>query len=186
MALTTKEYYVYNLIDPRNNSVFYVGKGTGNRAYQHEMAVRRNRDRYSRTEKEKLIGCIVDSGFSVGIVITNTYDNEADALYEEEMQIMSFGIENLTNQVRKGCPTKSERDDSYKAGRFYADAMCKIPDSRVRTNIGDNFGITGASIHNELDEIMPMVKMSKFVKGISDAIEKRFSGAFAPIGGFYG
>ena len=39
---------------------------------------------------------------------------------------------------------------------------------------------------DELDEIITLVEISRFVKGISDAIEKRFSGAFAPIGGFYG
>jgi hypothetical protein len=28
-------YYVYLLIDPRNDKVFYVGKGKGNRVNQH-------------------------------------------------------------------------------------------------------------------------------------------------------
>ncbi|MBD5248406.1 MAG: endonuclease [Barnesiella sp.] len=30
--------YVYALVDPRNNQIFYVGKGTGNRVYQHAQA----------------------------------------------------------------------------------------------------------------------------------------------------
>lgn len=29
-------YYVYALVDPRNKKIFYVGKGKGNRIYQHE------------------------------------------------------------------------------------------------------------------------------------------------------
>lgn len=29
------EYYVYLLIDPETNHVFYVGKGTGNRIFAH-------------------------------------------------------------------------------------------------------------------------------------------------------
>ena len=30
--------YVYVLVDPRNNCIFYVGKGSGNRVYQHVQA----------------------------------------------------------------------------------------------------------------------------------------------------
>ena len=30
------KWYVYQLIDPRNNKVFYIGKGTGNRIHEHE------------------------------------------------------------------------------------------------------------------------------------------------------
>ena len=31
--------YVYTLVDPRDNHIFYVGKGSGNRVYQHAQAV---------------------------------------------------------------------------------------------------------------------------------------------------
>src|SRR5262245_38936376 len=32
------QWYVYRLIDPRNGETFYVGKGKGNRIFQHARA----------------------------------------------------------------------------------------------------------------------------------------------------
>lgn len=34
--------YVYGLIDPRNKELFYVGKGTGDRVFEHEANVKKN------------------------------------------------------------------------------------------------------------------------------------------------
>ena len=44
------QYYVYALVDPRTDQIFYVGKGVGNRVFQH-IAEAENNDVCSTSEK---------------------------------------------------------------------------------------------------------------------------------------
>ena len=56
------QYYVYFLLDPRGDNVFYIGKGIGNRVFNHmEGAIE------DRIESEKLdtIRDIINSGYKV-------------------------------------------------------------------------------------------------------------------------
>ena len=45
--------YVYRLIDPRNGETFYVGKGTGNRIFQHAAGVRLDDDEGDQLRSHK-------------------------------------------------------------------------------------------------------------------------------------
>ena len=56
-------YYVYLLIDPRDNKVFYVGKGKGNRINQHLLGALD--DKTNETEKIKKIREIQNTGLEV-------------------------------------------------------------------------------------------------------------------------
>jgi len=94
------DYYVYALIDPRDNKVFYIGKGTGNRVFSHEIESGKNQ----KSEKSKLqrIREIESCGLSVRRMIVNWGLSESEAFAAEAALINMLncveGIR-LTNEV---------------------------------------------------------------------------------------
>ncbi len=91
-------HYVYLLIDPRTERVFYVGKGQGNRINQHLVgALETNTDEKA---KIKTIREIQDAGLEVGLDILRYGLSENGALEIESTMIDFIGKENLTNIVR--------------------------------------------------------------------------------------
>ncbi|MBF1761052.1 MAG: hypothetical protein HXP25_00470 [Veillonella sp.] len=94
------ECYVYGLIDPRGGKkeIFYIGKGTGNRVFEHERESTSN----PGSEKEKLerIEAIRDAGFEVEKIIINSNLSEEQAFAAEAALINVFRyIGSLTNIV---------------------------------------------------------------------------------------
>jgi len=90
-------YYVYLLTDPRNNKVFYVGKGKGNRINQHLLGALD--DRTNETEKIKRIRDIEKLGLKIKMEILRHELNEGEAFAVESAMIDYLGINNLTNEV---------------------------------------------------------------------------------------
>lgn len=90
-----KEFYVYELVDPRDGSVFYVGKGVGERAHQH---AREARDELIETNKLARIRDIEQSSLNVRVRVIGRYETEAQALSVEATLIhWVYGLTNLTN-----------------------------------------------------------------------------------------
>lgn len=74
-------FYVYALIDPRSNQIFYIGKGTGNRVFSHEAESGKS----PKSEKAKLqrIQEIEGAGNDVKRLIVNWGLTEAEAFASE-------------------------------------------------------------------------------------------------------
>ena len=84
-------YYVYALVDPRNDKVFYIGKGIGNRVFSHEI----ESGKLPESEKKKLqkIRDIEENGYSVKRLIVNW------GLSEDEAFIAEATLINLLNRM---------------------------------------------------------------------------------------
>ena len=82
----SNSYYVYALKDPRSNpaKIFYIGKGTGSRAWNHIINV-------DDTKKGVFIKEIMDSGKEVMVTQLVSDLTEAQALKIESELISSFG-----------------------------------------------------------------------------------------------
>lgn len=87
-------YYVYELVDPRTDEVFYVGKGKGYRIDYHEQEARRGK----QSRKCDRIREIHASGRCVRKRKVAFYEDEADAYLAEWELIQAH--DNLTNDVR--------------------------------------------------------------------------------------
>lgn len=104
--LNPKKYYVYQLIDPRNDEVFYVGKGCGNRINTHEQSAQRGDKNNPR--KTLRIMDIISAGFKVQKFYYSNNLCESDAFDLEKELIKEIGREKLTNHS-SGVETARER-----------------------------------------------------------------------------
>lgn len=101
-------FYVYALKDPRCKPArpFYIGKGTGNRAWEHQLTI-------DDSEKGRLISDILSSGHKVIHTIISDDLTEEQALKIEAELIAAFGIISqggmLTNRVKPNPENISSR-----------------------------------------------------------------------------
>jgi hypothetical protein len=99
-------YYTYLLIDPRSGSVFYVGKGKGNRLSMH--ARRAALGHIDNAQKHKIITQVTSSGLAVREVVFSVHEKEADAYITERALIKAFKNCGIAN-VSGGIVTNDER-----------------------------------------------------------------------------
>lgn len=97
MRQEKKRFLVYALIDPRDGSVFYYGKGTSSRPRSHVSEYRSGR--ISNPRKHAKIGAILDAGFKVKVRVVAQGLTSAGALALER-KLIAENFSEITNWWR--------------------------------------------------------------------------------------
>ena len=89
-------YYVYALVDPRDNRIFYIGKGKGNRAFQHMKDSLNEKD---QSLKLDIIRSIIKEGKQVNLYILRHNLTEETAYIVEStlIDLLTYDKFNKTN-----------------------------------------------------------------------------------------
>lgn len=92
------KYYVYTLIDPRTDQIFYVGKGCGARMYRHVSDVRNGKiANHSNLKLSNKIKKILSLKLRVNYNKVFITLNENEAYNKEKELIKEIGLDNLCN-----------------------------------------------------------------------------------------
>ena len=143
-------YYVYRLIDPRNGQTFYVGKGKGDRVFQHiqETLKFNDDDEDALTLKLKTIRDIHQAGLEV-IQIIHRHGMDEDTAFEVEAALIDAyaGLTNIQGghgSSDYGPMNAQELNAIYTAQELTKDEMTqphcviiKIRQATVDSNNGD-------------------------------------------------
>jgi len=184
-------YYVYELIDPRVNLPFYVGKGKDNRVYFHlSEQLRAKSDNFKKFDKIKKIR---KEGYEPEVKIVKYFEEENDAYFYEEELIKKYGKKDidedgiLTNICESSRPPKLQ-GRTYQ--EIYGDKWEEQIQKRLKTKEErGNYG----GVRNHTEETKR--KISEKVAGknnpnygvpcsqerkrkISDKVKQRFSEGF--------
>jgi hypothetical protein len=127
-------WYVYALRDPRTNAIFYIGKGTGDRAFQHARYTRKVAVNPRESLKLDLIHDIHAQGHEVGVEIIRHQIKDDEMAYEVEGAMLDtfalLGIE-VANEVSGHGSDRGWRPLEDINLQYAAEPATIAPDHRV-------------------------------------------------------
>ena len=89
---STDDFYCYMLLDPKDRSVFYIGKGRHRRIDSHQFPSTSK----NHHKNHKIAKVVAESGFYIAQIVFTT-NIEQQAYDHEEYLIDIYGLNNLTN-----------------------------------------------------------------------------------------
>ncbi len=122
-------YYVYLYVDPFDDSVFYVGKGKGNRAFRHL-------EQRSESKKAARIADIRRRGKQPKIeILVHGLPDEDTALRIEAAVVDLLGLETLTNEIRGWRSGQYGRRDVHELDALYRRVPVEVREPAILIRI---------------------------------------------------
>ena len=144
-------YYVYFLIDPENEQVFYVGKGKGDRAYTHS----RPSSLLRNTRKNNKIKSILSKGLTPVVSLIHQNLTEANAFKLEQKYISDYG----RLDVGSGTLCNHSNGGEGQGGRVpWNKGKCMSPTARY--NMSMSRKLSTSARNHYLNNIDRMIKIN--------------------------
>lgn len=142
---SNRKFYVYRLVDPRTLQTFYVGKGCGNRAFQHvknvQSLINNNNDDDVVSLKSQQIADILAAGKNVIIIFHRRGLTEREA----------FEVEGALIDCYPGLTNRQDGHGSAQRGLISADDLTALQNAVDYTEPDDDYIIiktTPAAVQN--------------------------------------
>jgi hypothetical protein len=114
-------YYVYQLIDPRNNLPFYIGQGKGNRAWSHLSF----KSGCNNPHKDRIIKKIQKNRLDVKVEIVKENLTKLEAIGYEAFLIEKIGLSKLSNICKNANPPILIGEQNGFYGKTHSDEIKK-------------------------------------------------------------